>query len=151
VEPTQNGLQESPTKIADRVLPDAPLRRLDGSVTNLTALKGRRSVLLFWNPQCGYCQQMLPELKAIEADNSRRAPRIVLISTGSTAENRSLGLRSTILLDDSFATGFSVGATGTPAAAAIDAQGRVVSGVAAGVPEVLSLLRSRRAVSPLKA
>ncbi len=125
---------------AGRVVPHTALRRLGGGETSLKNLRGRHAILLFWNPHCGYCQQMLPDLKALEAGWNGHSPSLIIISTGSPDDNRPMGLRSTILLDDAFAVGYAVGAAGTPAAVTIDPEGRVTSEVAAGISEVLALL-----------
>jgi hypothetical protein len=44
-----------------------------------------------------------------------------------------------VLLDQSFATGQAFGASGTPSAVLVDAEGKVASEVAVGAPAVLEL------------
>ncbi len=34
----------------------------------LEDFRGEETMVLFWNPGCGFCQQMLPDLKAWEED-----------------------------------------------------------------------------------
>lgn len=124
---------------------DAPAivgRSLDGEAI---ALPGGRSLLvLFWNPNCGFCRRMLSDLKAWEAEADPRDPRLVLISTGTPEANRALGLRSPIVLDEGFALGSAYGATGTPSAVLVDEHWRIASALTVGAPDFLSLARSRR-------
>ncbi|MBA2755562.1 MAG: hypothetical protein H0U40_14060 [Chloroflexia bacterium] len=50
-----------------------------------------------------------------------------------------MGLTSTVVLDQGFATGGSFGVSGTPSAILIDAEGRIASDPAVGAPAVLAL------------
>jgi thiol-disulfide isomerase/thioredoxin len=65
----------------------------------------RNSLVLFWNTGCGFCQQMLPDLKEWEAGASEDAPRLVVVSAGSEEANREMGFTSPVLLDQNFAVG----------------------------------------------
>ncbi|MBW3632130.1 MAG: TlpA family protein disulfide reductase, partial [Chloroflexi bacterium] len=115
---------------------------LDGKEVNLQEIRNGRTALLFRNPGCGFCQRRVDDLKAWEKDTPAGAPQLVLVSTGSADANREHGLDSTILLDQGFRTGEAFGASGTPSAIVIDAQGNVASGLAVGGPDVMNLLRS---------
>lgn len=125
--------------IRDLTMPD-----FDGRIVDLAELRGRPTLVLFWNPDCGFCQQMLEDIKAWESQRSEEAPRLVVISTGSAESNRAQGFQSTVLLDDNFRAGQVFGATGTPAAVMLDAEGRVASDVGVGADEVLSMARRER-------
>lgn len=116
-------------------------RSLDGVQVTLV---GQLTLVLFWNPNCGFCRRMLNDLKAWEDEADPRDPRLVLISTGTPEANRALGLRSPIVLDEGFKLGNAYGATGTPSAVLVDAGGRIASAVIVGGPDVLSLARSQR-------
>jgi protein-disulfide isomerase len=102
--------------------------------------------VLFWNPSCGFCQQMLEQVKAWEARPPDGAPGLLIVSTGSVEANQALGLRSTILLDQQFATARAFGATGTPSSVLVDAEGKIASLVAVGAPAVMSVLAPTRAI-----
>src|SRR5215208_683588 len=75
--------------------PPLKLPDLKGKTVNLAGLKGKNTLVLFWNPGCGFCQQMLDDLKDFEANPPEGAPRLLVVSTGSAEENRAMGLRST--------------------------------------------------------
>jgi peroxiredoxin len=96
-------------------------------------------LLLFWNPGCGFCQRMLPDLKAWEDQPPQGAPGLLVISAGGIEANRAMRLKSPVVLDEAFAVGRQFGTGGTPSAVLIDAKGRVASEVAAGAAAVLAL------------
>src|SRR5215212_7406548 len=127
---------------AQKVGEDAPevkLPDLEGHIVKLADVRGEKTLLLFWNPGCGFCQQMLPDLKQWESEAPESAPRIVVVSAGSEEANREMGLASPVLLDQNFATGRAFGASGTPSAVLVDAEGKVASEVAVGAPAVMEL------------
>jgi len=122
--------------------PRVNLPDIDGNEVNLEEIRNGRTALIFWNPGCGFCQRLVDDLKSWEKDKPKGAPQLVLISTGSPEANREHGLDSKILLDQGFRTGEAFGASGTPSAIVIDAEGNVASGLAVGGPDVMNLLRS---------
>jgi len=122
--------------------PKVQLPDLDGKEVNLDEIRNGRTALLFWNPGCGFCQRLIPDIKNWEKDRPQGAPQLVLISTGEPEANRAHGFESTILLDPGFRTGEAFGASGTPSAILIDADGNVASGLSVGGPDVMNLLRS---------
>jgi peroxiredoxin len=119
--------------------PEVKLPDLEGNTVELADFRGEETLVLFWNPGCGFCQQMLPDLKQWEAQAPEDALRLVVVSAGSEEANKQMGLASPVLLDQNFATGRAFGASGTPSAVLVDAQGKVASEVAVGAPGVLEL------------
>jgi len=131
----------SPTGLAPGAqAPDFSLPDLSGKTVRLSDWLGSPTLLLFWRPGCGYCQRMLPALQAWEADPPSHAPRLLLISSESVQANQAMGLHSPIVLDPSgMSVGMKYGATGTPMAVLVDAEGRVASELATGAEAVLAL------------
>jgi thiol-disulfide isomerase/thioredoxin/uncharacterized membrane protein YphA (DoxX/SURF4 family) len=127
-------------------VPAVKLLDLDGEAVPLSDSE-RDTLLLFWNPACGFCQQMVHELRGWEAKPPAGAPRLLLISTGSVHDNRAIGLHAPILLDQSFATGAAFGAAGTPSALLVGSDGRVASELGVGAPGVMALARGARAAA----
>jgi peroxiredoxin len=119
--------------------PDFTLLDLSGIPTSLTHFRGSKTVVLFWNPGCGFCQQMLDDLKAWEAKPPMGAPKLLVVSTGTAEANKAMGLRSKVVLDQDFTVGRRFGADGTPVAVLVDAEGNIASDLAAGAPAVLAL------------
>jgi thiol-disulfide isomerase/thioredoxin len=141
VEPTSE-----PVKLAvGAPAPAVALPDLDGQTVTLADFQGQPTALLFWRPGCGFCQRMLDELKAWEANPPADAPRLLIVSSEDVASNRAQGLRSPIVLDPGFSAGSAFGATGTPSAVLVDAAGTIASGVAVGAVEVFGLLRRQNA------
>ena len=128
--------------------PSLKLPDLNGKTIDLAGRRGMETLLLFWNPRCGFCQQMLPDLKAWEAKPPKGAPKLLVVSTGSVEENRALGLKSPVVLDQGFSVSGSFGADGTPMAVLIDARGKVASPLASGAQQVLALARTRGRAKP---
>ena len=124
--------------------PDLEFQSLWGEGVALSDLRERETLLLFWNPRCGYCSQMLPDLRVWEAEASPDAPQLLVISTGSASENRAMGLRSVVVLDTESKAAHVFGAHGTPMAVFLDSDGRVASDVAAGAQAVFALANRRK-------
>jgi len=119
--------------------PVVKLPDLEGNTVELADFRGQQTLVLFWNPGCGFCQQMLPDLKEWEEGAPKDAPRLLVVSAGLEEANKEMGLASPVLLDQKFATGRAFGASGTPSAVLVDAEGKVASDVAVGAPAVLEL------------
>jgi thioredoxin-related protein len=109
--------------------------------------RGKDTFLLFCNPSCGFCQQMLSNLKAWEPTQTKAAPRLLVVSTGDVQANRALGIRSTVLHEPNFQAGYASGVSGTPSAVLIDADGRIASDVAVGAQSVLALAGQQQAAA----
>lgn len=119
--------------------PEIELEDLSGESVRLEDFRGKETLVLFWNPGCGFCQQMLPDLKQWERDRPEGAPELLVVSAGTKKANEALDLGSTVALDPKFSAGRAFGADGTPSAVLVDAGGRVASEVAIGAPAVLEL------------
>ena len=119
--------------------PDVRLPDLDGETVELASFHGRHVLAVFWNPECGFCSDLLPQLREWEDHRSDDGPEPLIITTGPLEANRALGFRSTVLLDAPFAVGPAFGANGTPMALVIDADGHIASDLAIGGPAVMDL------------
>jgi protein-disulfide isomerase len=115
------------------------LPALDGTPVSLAEFRGDPTLVLFWNPGCGYCARMLDDLRAWEANPPDGAPRLLFVSQGDVEANRAMGLQSPVVLDQTFATGQAFGVTGTPSAVLVDAEGTIASEIAVGAQAVLAL------------
>jgi len=133
---------QPPIPVTKRVgdqAPEVKLPALGGDTVELEEYRGEETLVLFWNPGCGFCQQMLPDLKEWEENPPEGAPKLLVVSAGTGESNRQMGLNSTVVLDQQFAAGRTFGATGTPSAVLVDAEGKVASEVAVGAAAVLGL------------
>ena len=125
-------------------MPATPLEfhDLDGKSVGLADFYSRRTLLLFWNPGCGFCSQMLGELKRWDAAPPSDAPQLLVVSTGTAEEARSMGLRSPVVLDPQARAGPAFGANGTPMAVLVDENGRIGSDIAVGQQPIFALARA---------
>ena len=136
-----DALLPPPVKEGDEV-PVLSARTLDGGALEFSTLRGR-VLMLFWNPGCGFCQQMLDGVKRWEGLGS--GLKLVVVSSGSEAEIRSQGFASPVVVDDTGGVMRTFNAGGTPSAVLIK-DGRIASGVEAGAPNVWKLAGVKQAV-----
>jgi|HubBroStandDraft_6_1064221.scaffolds.fasta_scaffold186230_1 thiol-disulfide isomerase/thioredoxin len=124
--------------------PELVLSNLDGDRVALTDLYGERTVAIFWDPDCGFCQRMLDDLRALEGALPAGAPQLVLITSGDPERVREQGFRSQVLLDPDGDAMRAFAAGGTPMAVLIDER-RIGSPVAAGADAVFGLIHDATA------
>lgn len=137
--PNRPAAPAAPVATIGKPAPSIVLPDLDGKTVKLSDFRGSDTLVLFWNPGCGFCKRMVDDLKAWEANPPEGSPKMLIVSTGSAESNRELGLASPIVLDEGFNIGRAYGASGTPSAVLVDAKGKVKSAVAVGAPGVLAL------------
>jgi peroxiredoxin len=125
--------------------PKIKLKDLNDRMVELKDFRGKKTLVLFWNPGCSYCREILDELKEVEANPPQGAPKLLVVSSGTVETNKAMGLSSPVVLDQGFATGSAYGTSGTPTAVLVDEKGKIASEVAAGAPAVLSLARAHQA------
>jgi methylamine dehydrogenase accessory protein MauD len=122
--------------------PQIELPDLNGAPVSLTYFRGEKVVVLFWDPECGFCREMLPDLRAWEDNPLRETPKLLIVSSGTEEANRKMGLSSPVLLDENLVVGRAFDAPGTPSAVLIDEQGQIASELAVGAPAVLALAQA---------
>jgi len=132
------------------VVPDLDLRGLDREPVALVDGE-RTSLVLFWNPQCGFCGSMLDDVLAWERGAPGDAPRLVVVSSGDAEATRADGFKSPVAHDPEMLAGETFGAAGTPMAVLVDRDGRVASPLAAGAAAVLALAGPQAARSGRRA
>jgi thiol-disulfide isomerase/thioredoxin/uncharacterized membrane protein YphA (DoxX/SURF4 family) len=132
-----------PPPLPESAVPSAPpiaLPDLDGRMVALADFLGRPTLVLFWNPGCGFCEQMLPDLRRWEAKPPDSRPQLFVVSIGGVDENRRMELQAPIVLDPDFAVMRQYGATGTPSARLVDTDGRFASDLLVGGTAILAHL-----------
>jgi thiol-disulfide isomerase/thioredoxin len=122
-----------------QLAPLVALPDLEGRTVELRDYRGRDTLVVFWDPNCPHCQQLAEDLRRWEAEPPREAPRLFVVSSGSVEANRALGFRSSVVLDEGFKVANAFGASGTPSAVLVDADGRISSTVGIGARDVLAL------------
>ena len=137
------GASPAPTPTEGAVGQPAPtfsLPTLAGDVLSDDVLTGERStVVLFWDPQCGFCQRMQTRLQHWDHQASGGDRTLLVVASRGAEANDTLGLGAPVLLDDGTLM-HAFGANGTPMAVLVDPEGRIASPVAAGEEAVFDLL-----------
>jgi thiol-disulfide isomerase/thioredoxin len=105
----------------------------------LAELVDRETVVLFWNPGCGFCQAMHDDLLRWEAAPPDGAPGLVLVSSGDAEEVQD-AFTSPIVLDPDWELSSRLGADGTPMAVLVRADRRIASPLVTGGEAILRLL-----------
>jgi peroxiredoxin len=125
------------------VAPDFELPDLNGVRRKLSDFREQNVLLVFFNPQCGFCTKMAADLAALpaEAGDQRAVP--IVVTTGNAEENRALvehyGIRCLVLLQQQMEVAAKYGAHGTPIGYRIDGAGRIASELAVGAEPLLRL------------
>src|SRR5262245_55014587 len=82
--------------------PDFELPDLAGVRRKLSGFRGQDVLLIFFNPQCGFCTKMAADVAALPTDCSNQRPVPIVVTTGDVDENRKLveryGIRCLVLL-----------------------------------------------------
>jgi len=133
--------------------PKFTLPRLDGGRVSLDDYRGRRLFLVFSDPNCHACDQILPQLEQVHL----QAPDlpILMVSRGEPDANRSkvakLELTFPVVLQRRWDLSRQYRKFATPAAYLIDGNGVIASRVAAGGALLALALEAAQAVSPVQA
>lgn len=118
--------------------PELSLVDLTGQRVALRDLYGERTLAIFWNPGCGFCERMLADLRAFEENPPPGAPSLVVISSGDREQTRAQAFRSRVLFDPESTAAQAFDAHGTPMGVLIE-DGAIASHVAAGAQAVFEL------------
>lgn len=138
LEATVSDTLPPPVGIGEPV-PAVPLTDLGGDPVPLTAAlaDGRDTLLLFWNPGCGFCSAMRDQLRGLEA--AETGPALVIVSGGERHEVAAERFSCPVLHDPRWRASDALGASGTPVAMLVAADGTVSSKPAAGSAAVFEL------------
>ena len=127
--------------------PGFELPDLSGTKRSLAEFRGRRVLLIFFGPQCGFCLQMLPRIAALPVGGGNGkvngGPVPLVITSGEVAENRRVfgenGVACTILVQTRIDVAAKYQAFGTPVGYLIDERGAIASELAVGAEALLAL------------
>jgi peroxiredoxin len=160
------------------VAPEFDLPDLTGERRTLERFRSQPLLLIFFNPDCGYCREMAPKLAALEPRSSRRAeahisdpqlstsdqslvnsaatqehPHQVIITTGDPEKNRQFfrdhKIKSPVLLQKDGEVARVYQANGTPTGYLVGPDGRIASKLAVGADALLALANGDTQPSPL--
>jgi peroxiredoxin len=121
--------------------PDFTLPDLEGRQRQLGEFLGAPLLLVFFNPRCGFCQKIAPQLAEIGGEGAR----ILLVSRGEPGEHRRLarehGWRCDVVLEPDWAVAESYAVPGTPAGYLVAPDGRISTPLAVGADALIALAR----------
>jgi hypothetical protein len=132
-------------------VPTLTFRDFNDKAVALADLQGGNTLLLFWNPSCGFCKGMLATLQAWDTHRTEGEPMLLVISSGTAQENRLLNLRSPVVCDEGGRAGTLFGIKQTPMGLLIDADGKIASKLAGGSQAIMALARSTLAQAQARA
>lgn len=122
--------------------PAFELPDLSNQIRKLADWQGRHLLLVFFNPGCGFCQQIAPDIAALPIEDKAR-PMPLLISTGNLDDNRKLEkehqIRCPVLLQQQMEVAAKYHVSGTPIGYLVDENGYVASEMTVGAPALLAL------------
>ncbi|HEX8735441.1 MAG TPA: MauE/DoxX family redox-associated membrane protein [Pyrinomonadaceae bacterium] len=124
--------------------PEFSLSDITGKTLNASALRGRKTLVTYWSNTCGYCAQMLEDLREWDKTKGADEPNLLLLSRGEIEKNLELGFQSTIVLDDEREVVQKLGMEGTPSAVLVDENGKIVSQIAVGEKRIWALIGKRK-------
>jgi peroxiredoxin len=123
--------------------PGFELPDLGGNERSLAEFRGRRVLLVFMDPSCGPCDELAPELVALQEKHRLNGREIVLISRGDLEDNcakaEEHGFSFPILLQKGWRVSKDYGMFATPVAYLIDSAGVIERDVAVGLDGVREL------------
>jgi len=122
-------------------LPDAT-----GRMVGLDDFGGDRTLLVHWNPSCGFCDLIASDLAELAPKLAEAKTDMALVSYGDVDSNLEFaerhGLDLPVLLIDGSEPPAGFAGMGTPVAYELDEPGRVAKPLAMGADEVVELVRS---------
>jgi peroxiredoxin len=126
--------------------PRFELPDLAGGRVALVEQRGRRVLLVFSDPDCGPCEELLPELARLDREHRSEGLSVVMISRGGLEENRqkaeAFGLEFPIAVQSGWKLSKKYGIFATPVAFLIDEEGVIERDVARGRSEILTLAQA---------
>ena len=139
----QNAAQATRGLDVGSAAPDFELPDLSGERVSLSRWGGQRVLLIFFNPRCGFCEQMAAGLAALKADGSDDRPIPVLVTTGDREENRRFmdqhGIRCPVLVQQTDEVSSRYQASGTPMGYLLDEEGTIATPLTVGAADLLAL------------
>ena len=147
----------------DSLAPDFDLPDLAGERKTLAQCRGQTVLLIFFNPSCGFCRELLPKLVALNSERAEAGrnpnnpasngethseqptwPHLLIISTGDLEANRQLfnqhKVACPVLLQKEMEVATAYKANGTPTGYLINSEGKIASELAVGGEALLALL-----------
>jgi peroxiredoxin len=146
--------------------PAFELPDLVGGRQSLAQFHGQPVLLVFFNPECGFCREMMPKLAALpphpvplpvgRGEGGRSPgeglPFLLILSTGDAGKNRQFfaehKVACPVLLQNDGEVAKTYQVNGTPAGYLVSAEGKVASELAVGAEALLKLASQPAPLTP---
>ena len=132
--------------------PPFALPDLNGNERRLAEWRGQRVLLVFFDPHCVFCAELLPSLAALSSDVIPNRPVPVVVTTGDLEENKALfdeaGFANPVLVQAGMEVAGAYKVDGTPMAYLIEQDGTIASEIAIGVQGILILAGDMNTATP---
>lgn len=124
--------------------PDFALPNLNGKRKSLADFRGQKLLTIFFNPRCGFCSQMAPDLALLSVEGKDSKPIPLVLTTGDPEETRKLfaqhGINCPVLVQEAMEVAAQYQCGGTPMGYLIDEQGNIASDMATGAQALIALV-----------
>lgn len=137
------GNNSQKTKLGEN-LPEFSLPAVSGKNISSEDLRGKKTLIAFWSLTCGYCKQMLDDLRDWDKEKGIDEPNLLLVSTGEIEEHQNLDLLSPVVLDEGQKVSGELGMNGTPSAVLVNEYGKIISETAVGAEQIWALLGRKK-------
>jgi peroxiredoxin len=149
--------------------PEFDLPDLTGERRTLAQFRAQPLLVVFFNPDCGFCRDLAPKLAALATRSSRRegahtpalqhadqslltsaatkaVPLVLVIATGDAEKNRQFfaehKMTSPVLLQNDSEVATAYQANGTPTGYLVNAEGKIASKLVLGSEALLALVKA---------
>lgn len=78
----ENAYRRSASLIGE-IAPDLQLKNQDSVWINTNKIKAPYTILMFWDPTCGHCKEIMPKLAKIYAENKHKGWKVITLAAGN--------------------------------------------------------------------
>jgi protein-disulfide isomerase len=77
----ENAFRRSHTLIG-QVAPELELKNLDSAWVRTNSIRAPYTIMIFWDPTCGHCKEVMPKLAKLYAENKSKGWKVIALSSG---------------------------------------------------------------------
>jgi peroxiredoxin/uncharacterized membrane protein YphA (DoxX/SURF4 family) len=138
----QNSQKRGRVKIGEPV-PEFSVTDLSGNTITRESLIGNVTLAFFLSTTCGYCGEVVDQIRKWESSADRNGTKAIMFSEGDVDTHKNYGLSTPIVIDEGYKLSNNLGMFGVPSAVLIDEEGAIASETAVGGPMIWSLIGRR--------
>lgn len=135
----KNTQKRSRVKIGEAI-PEFHATDLTGNPVSRQTFLGKPTLAFFISTTCGYCGEVVDQIRKWESSSERNGTNAVVFSEGDEETHRNYGLSTPIVIDPGYKVASNLGMFGAPSGVIIDENGIIASETAIGGPMIWSLI-----------